>query len=110
MSLNSPLQGVISRLGRLNYADAITVGLVTGVVILLTLPFWDPLASVPGPFWARWSPIWMIYHSLKGDMHREMIRLHQKHGPIVRTGPYEVSVSDPDAVQVIYGLTSNSKE
>ncbi|KAJ5947535.1 hypothetical protein N7466_000550 [Penicillium verhagenii] len=102
MSFNSALQGALLRIESLTYSDVIAVGLATATVIVLTLPFWDPLASVPGPFWARWSPAWMIHHSLKGDMHRKMIRLHEKYGTIVRTGPYEVSVSDPDAIQVIY--------
>ncbi|KAJ5948954.1 hypothetical protein N7454_002261 [Penicillium verhagenii] len=106
MSFDSPLRGALLQIKSLTYSDVITVGLATATVIVLTLPFWDPLASVPGPFWARWSPAWMIYHSLKGDMHREMIRLHDKYGTIVRTGPYEVSVSDPDAIQVLYGAGS----
>ena len=88
----------------LNSFNVITVGLLTAVVILVILPFRDPLASVPGPFWARWSPAWMVYHALKGDMHREMIQLHDKYGSIVRTGPHEVSIADPDAIQLIYGV------
>ncbi|KAJ5100513.1 hypothetical protein N7456_006565 [Penicillium angulare] len=90
MSLHSSLQGALPQLESLKFSDVLTVGLITVAVVLLTLPLWDRLASVPGPFWARWSPIWMIYHSLKGDMHREMIQLHEKYGGIVRTGPFEV--------------------
>ncbi|KAF3402541.1 Cytochrome P450 momooxygenase gsfF [Talaromyces pinophilus] len=94
----------------LNSFSVITVGLLTTVVILVILPFRDPLASVPGPFWARWSPAWMVYHALKGDMHREMIQLHDKYGSIVRTGPYEVSIADPDAIQLIYGAGASCKK
>jgi cytochrome P450 len=36
----------------------------------------------------------------------EHIRLHQKHGPLVRLGPRAVSVSDPAAIQIIYALNS----
>lgn len=32
-----------------------------------------------------------------------MIDLHQKHGYLVRTGPNEVSVSDPATIKTIYG-------
>ncbi|PWY71015.1 cytochrome P450 [Aspergillus heteromorphus CBS 117.55] len=73
------------------------------------LHFLDPLSSIPGPFWARWSPLWMINHSLNGDMHRTMIHLHDKHGALVRTGPKEVSTSDPSAIQEIYGSCVGSK-
>ena len=44
----------------------------------------------------------MIKHSRQGDMHRTMIKLHQKHGKLVRTGPNEVSVSDLSAIKTIY--------
>lgn len=37
-------------------------------------------------------------------MHRTMIRLHEKHGQIVRTGPNEVSVTSPDIIKKIYGM------
>jgi hypothetical protein len=49
----------------------------------------------------------MIHHSRKGDMHTKMISLHRKYGSLVRTGPSEVSVSDPEAVKTIYGESSN---
>ncbi|KAJ5263439.1 hypothetical protein N7478_011044 [Penicillium angulare] len=110
MSLQSSLQGALPRLESVTFSDVVIVGLVTVAVILLTLPLWDPLASVPGPFWARWSPVWMIYHSFKGDMHREMIQLHEKYGGVVRTGPFEVSITDPDAIQVIYGAGSSFRK
>ena len=35
-------------------------------------------------------------------MHRETIRLHEKHGTLVRMGPDQVSVTDPDAIKKIY--------
>ena len=78
-------------------------------VLLCTLPlayylvYGGPLGSIPGPFSARLSRIWMIQHSWQGDMHRTMIDLHKRHGKLVRTGPNEVSVSDLSAVKQIYG-------
>lgn len=62
-----------------------------------------PLGSIPGPLLARSSKLWLIYHSRKGDMHRATIALHEKYGPIVRTGPNEVSISDPAAIKKVYG-------
>ncbi|PYH91399.1 cytochrome P450 [Aspergillus ellipticus CBS 707.79] len=63
----------------------------------------DPLSSIPGPFWARWSPLWMIARSQSGNMHREMIHAHEQYGNLVRTGPNEVSTADGEAVLAIYG-------
>ena len=36
-------------------------------------------------------------------MHRTMIALHEKDGPIVRNGPNEVSIADLSAIKTIYG-------
>ena len=73
---------------------------------LLLLLRRDPLRSVPGPLLARWTPLWMIHHSRKGDMHTKMIALHNTYGNLVRTGPNEVSVTDPEAVKAIYGKSA----
>ena len=37
-------------------------------------------------------------------MHRDMIRLHDQYGPLVRTAPDEVSVADAAAIKKIYGM------
>ena len=64
---------------------------------------WSSLASIPGPFYASLSRAWSVFHSLNGDLHRETVRLHEKHGTLVRIGPDQVSVTDPDAIKKIYG-------
>ena len=64
---------------------------------------WSSLAGIPGPFFASLSRAWLVFHSLSGDMHRETVRLHEKHGSLVRIGPNQVSVTDPDAIRKIYG-------
>lgn len=65
--------------------------------------FFHPLASLPGPFWASITRLWMTKHSWNGDMNTTMIALHEKHGNLVRTGPNEVSVADLAAIKTIYG-------
>ncbi|PSK59191.1 Isotrichodermin C-15 hydroxylase [Elsinoe australis] len=79
-----------------------------GLVLLATAyvsyhRFLHPLAKVPGPFWASLTRLWHLKKSRDGDLHRVMIDLHAKHGYLVRTGPNEVSVSDPTAIRTIYG-------
>lgn len=71
--------------------------------LLYVYVFSGPLAKIPGPLSARLSRYWMIKHSWKGDMHRTMIDLHNRHGKLVRTGPNEVSVSDLAAIKQIHG-------
>jgi cytochrome P450 len=74
------------------------------VAVYITSTFLrDPLSRIPGPLSARFSRLWMVQHSISGDMHTTMIALHKKHGKLVRTAPNEVSISDPTAIKTIYG-------
>ncbi|KXL43926.1 hypothetical protein M433DRAFT_151346 [Acidomyces richmondensis BFW] len=65
--------------------------------------FLHPLASIPGPFTASLTRLWITKHSWDGDMNWTMIQLHRRLGSLVRTGPNEVSVSDLSAIKQIYG-------
>jgi cytochrome P450 len=78
---------------------------IIGYALLL-----DPLRSIPGPFLARFSRLWMVYHARRGDMHTTMIALHKKYGKLVRTAPGEVSISDPAALKTIYGAGSKFRK
>lgn len=77
--------------------------LVLLVSYVLRQRSFHPLASIPGPFWAGLSRLWLTKHSWDGDMHTTMIELHDRHGALVRTGPDEVSVADLTAIKTIYG-------
>jgi len=92
-------------LHNLPHPGVLAPALLLTVVAAYTLyqRFFSPLASVPGPFWASFSRLWMTKHSWDGDMNHTMIALHKKHGNLVRTGPNEVSVSDLAAIKTIYG-------
>lgn len=70
----------------------------------------DPLRKIPGPLSARFSRLWMVQHSRRGDMHTTMIALHKKHGKLVRTAPNELSISDPAAIKTIYGAGSKFRK
>jgi hypothetical protein len=78
--------------------------IVIVIFYLIYNSFIHPLSSIPGPLLARFSSGWLVHHARKGDMHHTMISLHKKFGKLVRTGPNEISTSDPDAIKVIYGL------
>lgn len=81
------------------------------IVLLAVIPltwiiyqrFLHPLASIPGPLTASVSRLWMTKHSWDGNMNTAMIALHKKYGPLVRTGPNELSVADLTAIKTIYG-------
>jgi hypothetical protein len=65
--------------------------------------FGNGLSHIPGPFFASFSDLWLFIHysRRRGLTERE---LHVKYdSPLLRLGPNTVSVSDPEALKVIYG-------
>lgn len=62
------------------------------------------LRHVPGPLLASVSDGWRVMHTLRGNTMKEY-EIHRKYNsPILRFGPNTVSVADPAAIKVIYGL------
>lgn len=47
----------------------------------------SPLAKYPGPFWASLTDVWFATQRFQPQFHRELIRLHETYGPIVRVKP-----------------------
>ncbi|KAE8408715.1 cytochrome P450 [Aspergillus pseudonomiae] len=78
--------------------------LIVGLIVtrLVTNRFY--LSGIPGPSLAAYSRLWKLYTVWKGDHHHTEIDLHRKYGPLVRTGPRQISVSDPKAIPIIYGI------
>jgi hypothetical protein len=85
-----------------------------GVLLLCTMLVLNSrngrLSHIPGPFLARYTDAWSLYAAWrtlrlgnKVDMQRD---LRARYGDVVRTGPRSVTVFDPAAVPVIYGVRS----
>ncbi|KAG5970480.1 hypothetical protein E4U55_001665 [Claviceps digitariae] len=92
------------------------LGLVVGAVALYTLGlivyrlFFHPLAKYPGPFLAKMTDGYQLYHAYKGDRHLEFWRMHQRYGKVVRFGPNSVSFNSSQALKDIYGFRSNVRK
>jgi cytochrome P450 len=65
-----------------------------------------PYADIPGPFFASISRLWVANLIRRGDFEKFLLRLHKKHGRFVRIAPDEISIADPDAIKIIYSVTS----
>ena len=61
------------------------------------------LASVPGPFLAKFSQSWRNIRYFRGVWHSEIVALHQKYGSVVRIAPNELSIVDTAALKQLYG-------
>jgi hypothetical protein len=64
--------------------------------------FFSPLASIPGPFLAKFTRLWQIWRYYKGQWHDDIEWLHETYGPVVRIAPDEVSFVDHDALRKLY--------
>lgn len=72
--------------------------------------FFHPLAKYPGPFIAKLTSWWDVYHAYKGDKHLLFHRLHEQYGDYVRYGPNTLSVNNPVALKAIYGHRANVRK
>ena len=62
------------------------------------------LNKYPGPFLASVTDVWRFVDVLKRRADITHIKLHRKHGDIVRLGPNALSIGNPLALKAIYGL------
>ena len=65
--------------------------------------FFHPYRHFPGPFWATITPIWYWRAVRYGRAQDHSRPLHKKYGPFVRVAPNQISISDPEAIETIYG-------
>ena len=62
------------------------------------------LHKYPGPILASFTNCWRFWDVLGRRPDITQIKLHKKHGDIVRLGPNTLSFSNPEALKDIYGL------
>lgn len=75
-----------------------------GLLLRLARNRYKPvLRDIPGPFLASLSDLWLFFHCVRRKGNQDYL-LHRKYNtPLLRLGPNTVSVSDPDAIRIIYG-------
>jgi len=71
---------------------------------LLNNKFWKGLNKYPGHWAAGYTNWWRFFDVLGRHHERTTIKLHRKHGDVVRLGPNVLSFADPRAIKIIYGL------
>lgn len=99
-------ESLISTVLHADRQDVLRYASYMGLAILSILVinyFRNPLRRVPGPFWANFTNLWLVYHIRQGKMHRKIIEVHEKYGPLVRLGPHEISTADIESLKTIYG-------
>jgi cytochrome P450 len=66
-----------------------------------------PLSPFPGPFFARYTRLWLVFQTLRQRRHSVDLALHEQYGPFVRVAPNELLISDARYFKSIYGIGSH---
>ena len=69
-----------------------------------------PLSKYPGPFLAKLTDLYAVYHAYTGDLHLDMWKCHQIYGSSVRYGPNKVIFNTNTALETIYSRSANIKK
>lgn len=70
--------------------------------VLYRLSPFHPLSHIPGPLVPRTTSLYLTRLAWIGNECTTIHDLHQRYGPILRTGPNSVDVADGDALSDIY--------
>ncbi|CAK7208017.1 hypothetical protein SEUCBS139899_010851 [Sporothrix eucalyptigena] len=87
-------------------ASAIALFVLWNIFVYLR----SPLRKYPGPFWARWTNIWRLYHAWSGKYQWTIEKLHNKYGPVIRIGPNLLDLDYPELIKTIYGTDGKWKK
>ncbi|KAE8447509.1 hypothetical protein EG329_010639 [Mollisiaceae sp. DMI_Dod_QoI] len=77
-----------------------------GLVLFWLVPYLTSnteLRSIPGPFAAKFTNLWLLLQARQGKRYLSVDQAHKKYGKLVRIQPDHVSVADESAIQEIYG-------
>lgn len=76
------------------------------IILYYLVPYFTSnteLQSVPGPFFARFTRLWLLLQARQGKRYLEVHDAHAKYGKLVRIQPDHVSIADDSAIQIVYG-------
>ncbi|KAK6974348.1 cytochrome P450 [Favolaschia claudopus] len=68
----------------------------------INLLFFHPLSSIPGPWYAAVSSLWITTHVLRLEQCKTIHALFQTYGPVVRIAPNKVVFCDSGATKSVY--------
>ncbi|KAI8944619.1 cytochrome P450 [Xylaria longipes] len=92
-----------------NISLTVSVALLTCLVwyALSAIRSWYHLRQFPGPFCASFSYLWGYFTMATGRMHLRLAEEQEKYGKIMRIGPNELLVYDPQTLWQINNVRSS---
>ncbi|KAF2847879.1 benzoate para-hydroxylase [Plenodomus tracheiphilus IPT5] len=61
------------------------------------------IRSIPSPFPAAFTNLWLLYQVRRGKRYLAVHNAHKKYGTLVRIQPHHISIASADAIPHIYG-------
>ncbi|KAI0110725.1 benzoate 4-monooxygenase cytochrome P450 [Nemania sp. FL0031] len=83
------------------FAIIYVTSLLTSIAIYRL--FFHRLRNFPGPRLAALTKLWHVWKCRDSRGHHVLEAWHQQYGPLVRTGPNEITIFQPDATDIVDG-------
>ena len=98
LRFSSQFEGRVSRLA------CVMAAVIILVAVLNALDSYMRLRHIPGPRLAALTNFLRRWWVATGEANKIHTDLHRKYGPVVRFGPNAVMISQPKAIDKIYGF------
>ena len=98
------MHGIIDNMIHVVFQHWLRVLVIAVAAWLLRNRYYNGLNKYPGPFMASLTDWWRFLDVWNRRPEKTHIRLHEKHGDVVRLGPNTLSFASPAATKAIYGL------
>lgn len=80
---------------------ALAASLLLIYVLSLVKSYRSQLSQIPGPWYGPFTSLHLAYSFSSGKIWKDVENYHAKYGNIVRLGPRQVWVADPDALKTM---------
>ncbi|KAJ7065717.1 cytochrome P450 [Mycena amicta] len=88
---------------------ALATLLLVFVARAIHLVFFHPLSSIPGPWYAAVSSLWITTHVLRLEQCKTIHALFQTYGPVVRIAPNKIAFCDLGTMKSVYSTCKFDK-
>lgn len=96
----------------LKYTSALIISYCSGLFasIVIYRQHFHRLRCFPGPWAAATTKLWHVWKCRGGKNFLVMEELRQRYGPVVRTGPEEITIIDPSSPLTLDGPRNNCEK
>ncbi|CCC14510.1 unnamed protein product [Sordaria macrospora k-hell] len=103
--MGAPLQPPVMVLQEYPLVASLGIGALTGIFFYILFWHWThPLRKYPGPFLAKFTNIYRLYRTVRGNYYNDLVEMHRKYGPVVRTAPNVLDIDYPEMIKTVFNI------